>query len=122
MPFQLTSLILERSSLTVNTFRRFFFASEPFAYSGDDGDRTRDLVNANHALSQLSYIPSRLVRLDPRLDRGVGVRGFEPRTSALSELRSSQLSYTPGRLLPLNHPQLTLEARFAMHQQKSQTV
>jgi hypothetical protein len=24
---------------------------------GDDGDRTRDLVNANHALSQLSYIP-----------------------------------------------------------------
>ena len=26
----------------------------------------------------------------------VGVRGLEPRTSALSELRSSQLSYTPG--------------------------
>jgi hypothetical protein len=25
----------------------------------------------------------------------VGVRGFEPRTSALSELRSNQLSYTP---------------------------
>ena len=25
--------------------------------SGDDGDRTRDLVVANHALSQLSYIP-----------------------------------------------------------------
>jgi hypothetical protein len=25
----------------------------------------------------------------------VGVLGFEPRTSALSELRSSQLSYTP---------------------------
>jgi len=27
--------------------------------------------------------------------KGVGVLGFEPRTSALSELRSSQLSYTP---------------------------
>ena len=26
--------------------------------SGDDGDRTRDLVVANHALSQLSYIPA----------------------------------------------------------------
>src|SRR5262249_23503403 len=26
---------------------------------GDDGDRTRDLVVANHALSQLSYIPAR---------------------------------------------------------------
>ena len=26
----------------------------------------------------------------------MGVLGFEPRTSALSELRSSQLSYTPG--------------------------
>ena len=25
--------------------------------SGDDGARTRDLVVANHALSQLSYIP-----------------------------------------------------------------
>ena len=28
----------------------------------------------------------------------VGVLGFEPRTSALSELRSSQLSYTPARV------------------------
>ena len=32
---------------------------------------------------------------------GVGVRGFEPRTSALSELRSSQLSYTPSSHLPV---------------------
>ena len=29
----------------------------------------------------------------------MGVLGFEPRTSALSELRSSQLSYTPFDLL-----------------------
>ena len=28
------------------------------ASGGDDGVRTRDLVVANHALSQLSYIPS----------------------------------------------------------------
>ena len=39
-------------------------------------------------LYQLSYIP----RIDQR--RIVRVLGFEPRTSALSELRSSQLSYT----------------------------
>ena len=57
---------------------------------GDDGVRTRDLVVANHALSQLSYIPVSLV-----LTIALGVLGFEPRTSALSELRSSQLSYTP---------------------------
>ena len=53
--------------------------------NGDDGDRTRNLRLAKPALSQLSYIPP------------VGVRGFEPRTSALSELRSSQLSYTPSQ-------------------------
>ncbi len=37
----------------------------------------------------------------------VGVLGFEPRTSALSELRSSQLSYTPkctrGMILPSHY-------------------
>ena len=32
------------------------------------------------------------IELHPHL----GVRGFEPRTSALSELRSNQLSYTPS--------------------------
>src|SRR5258708_25829669 len=58
--------------------------------SGDDGARTRDLVVANHALSKLSYIP-----FGCRSTVSVGVLGFEPRTSALSELRSSQLSYTP---------------------------
>lgn len=30
----------------------------------------------------------------------VGVRGLEPRTSALSELRSNHLSYTPRKLFP----------------------
>ena len=53
---------------------------------GADGARTRGLRLAKPALSQLSYIPDTLQ---------MGVLGFEPRTSALSELRSSQLSYTP---------------------------
>ena len=78
---------------------------------GDEGDRTPDLVVANHALSQLSYIPEkrcqdpfRLSASHVPLQRGetgpdtffarLRVLGFEPRTSALSELRSSQLSYT----------------------------
>src|SRR6266849_6410774 len=81
------------------------------ALCGDDGVGTRDLVVANHALSQLSYIPActpgglrpparhiyarRLATLAAPTAR-LGVLGFEPRTSALSELRSSQLSYTPS--------------------------
>jgi hypothetical protein len=76
--------------LDVNPFFRIF--SQFLQPCGDDGARTRDLVVANHALSQLSYIPLRLSK--PR-QSPVGVLGFEPRTSALSELRSSQLSYTP---------------------------
>ncbi len=54
-------------------------------------------------LYQLSYVP---LSIELRLAVGtglhstfpaprVGVPGFEPGTSALSELRSSQLSYTP---------------------------
>jgi hypothetical protein len=79
-------------------------------FSGDDRDRTGNLRLAKPALSQLSYVPrvegTRVKRprsrrtaspglstLDPRPI--MGVRGFEPRTSALSELRSNQLSYTP---------------------------
>ena len=77
--------------------------------SGDDGDRTRNLRLAKPALSQLSYVPrgrnldspSGLQNQKAAEGSGglrVGVLGFEPRTSALSELRSSQLSYTPQRL------------------------
>src|SRR5262249_61517587 len=36
--------------------------SEGGGRSGDEGARTPDLVNANHALSQLSYIPVRLAK------------------------------------------------------------
>ena len=50
------------------------------------------------------------------LFRRVGVLGFEPRTSALSELRSSQLSYTPALRLPSG-----TAAQTEVGKQKSQT-
>jgi hypothetical protein len=90
----------------------------PFFMScGDDGSRTRDLVNANHALSQLSYIPNRWIRIPFPCLR---VLGFEPRTSALSELRSSHLSYT--RLLDLAQtPTKLFECPCFARKQKGQT-
>ena len=81
--------------------------------NGDDRDRTGNLRLARAALSQLSYVPQKcqqqillLTNLSyaiknckttkvPLKVKKMGVRGFEPRTSALSELRSNQLSYTP---------------------------
>ncbi len=58
---------------------------------GADRDRTCDLLNANQALSQLSYSPiNKLVAVDQ-----VGLRGLEPRTSSLSGMRSNHLSYKP---------------------------
>ena len=55
------------------------------ANGGADRDRTGDLRLARAALSQLSYSPGRMV----------GLSGFEPLTSRLSAVRSSQLSYRP---------------------------
>src|SRR5204863_1767361 len=60
---------------------------------GEDGTRTRDLLLAKQALYQLSYFPA---PVRPSSALAVRVPGFEPGTSALSELRSSQLSYTRG--------------------------
>ena len=57
---------------------------------GADRDRTCDLLNANQALSQLSYSPIYFVAVDQ-----VGLRGLEPRTSSLSGMRSNHLSYKP---------------------------
>ena len=57
---------------------------------GADRDRTCDLLNANQALSQLSYSPKIIGTIDQ-----VGLRGLEPRTSALSAQRSNHLSYKP---------------------------
>jgi hypothetical protein len=50
--------------------------------------RTGDFRLAKAALSQLSYSPGAGVRM-------VGLSGFEPLTSRLSAVRSSQLSYRP---------------------------
>src|SRR5260221_12978616 len=50
--------------------------------------RTGDFRLAKAALSQLSYSPG-------AGDRMVGLSGFEPLTSRLSAVRSSQLSYRP---------------------------
>ena len=61
---------------------------------GADRDRTCDLLNANQALSQLSYSPKIPVALDQ-----VGLRGLEPRTSSLSGMRSNHLSYKPKKYL-----------------------
>ncbi len=60
---------------------------------GEEGTRTPDLLLAKQALYQLSYFPAS-ADVAPSVSLRVRVLGFEPRTSALSELRSSQLSYT----------------------------
>ena len=92
---------------------------------GATRDRTADLMNANHALSQLSYSPNNLrthlphnklacqgflyrgslrgsiihyatIKLTKRKESLVGLGGFEPPTSPLSGVRSNQLSYRPS--------------------------
>jgi hypothetical protein len=65
---------------------------------GGEGTRTPDPLLAKQVLYQLSYTPECDRPSIPLL----GVPGFEPGTSALSELRSSQLSYTPD---PTNNHQ-----------------
>ena len=86
-------------------------APEGDASGGAGRDRTGDPLVANQVLSQLSYSPG--LRWGP-LDaatavvgaargshrygsvlRVVGLSGFEPLTSRLSAVRSSQLSYRP---------------------------
>jgi len=90
---------------------------------GDDRDRTGNLRLAKPALSQLSYVPGSGDRgQEPNLLPPVswllamGILGFEPRTSALSELRSSQLSYIPPCSVHVGLYAATLAAK-----QKSQT-
>jgi len=58
---------------------------------GGERDRTDDLLNANQALSQLSYTPI-IVCLS---DLMVGLERLELSTSRLSSARSNQLSYKP---------------------------
>ena len=55
--------------------------------------RTADLLRARQSLYQLSYGPS--------IKELVGLGGFEPPTSSLSEMRSNQLSYRPSILVTI---------------------
>ena len=64
-----------------------------FQPSGDNEIRTRDLLLARQALSQLSYTP-----MGP-LYKEVGLSGLEPPTSRLSGVRSNRLSYKPSLFL-----------------------
>ena len=57
-------------------------------FGGAERDRTADPLVANQVLSQLSYSPTRGVKL-------VGLGRVELPTSPLSGVRSSQLSYRP---------------------------
>ena len=59
--------------------------------NGDNEIRTRDLLLARQALSQLSYTP---VGLSYYIWK-VGLSGLEPPTSRLSGVRSNRLSYKP---------------------------
>ena len=72
------------NSLCFLTFRY------PPMNGGGERDRTDDLVNANHALSQLSYTP-----VNHRYIGMVGLERLELSTSRLSSVRSNQLSYKP---------------------------
>ncbi len=71
---------------------------------GADRDRTGDPLLAKQVLSQLSYSPDPFSRCHPPpflTARVVGLDGFEPSTPALSRRCSNQLSYRPGRGVPL---------------------
>ncbi len=75
---------------------------------GGEGTRTPDPLLAKQVLYQLSYTPE----CDRLPDRSLlGVPGFEPGTSALSELRSSQLSYTPDSTVAHIHSDSTTNAK-----------
>ena len=56
--------------------------------NGDNEIRTRDLLLARQALSQLSYTPVCIFNI-------MGLSGLEPPTSRLSGVRSNRLSYKP---------------------------
>ncbi len=62
---------------------------------GGDRNRTDDLMLAKHALSQLSYAPSRAGQPADALLVGQG--RLELPTSRLSSARSNQLSYWPAK-------------------------
>ena len=68
--------------------------SKKNSIGGADRDRTDDLLNANQALSQLSYGPI-IIIYQTKLNL-VGLGRLELPTSRLSGVRSNQLSYRPN--------------------------
>ena len=68
--------------------------------NGDNEIRTRDLLLARQALSQLSYTPIGIFII---FFEEVGLSGLEPPTSRLSGVRSNRLSYKPFFLWPGTH-------------------
>ena len=68
----------------------------PIKNGGARRDRTDDLLNANQALSQLSYGP--MIKLYQIKLTVVGLGRLELPTSRLSGVRSNQLSYIPDAL------------------------
>ena len=113
--------------------------------SGAGGSRTRDLMSAIHALSQLSYGPNvycsgrpptkppssppsrrrsdpscgaaaRSTELRPQcLNLGTGLTGLEPATSGVTDRHSNQLSYSPQITACLQTASATRSVRSAGH-------
>ncbi len=55
---KLPKLDVASSSLVFRSKQKATSSRRGFVFGGDEGDRTPDLMNAIHALSQLSYIPN----------------------------------------------------------------
>ena len=72
-----------------------------FVPNGDNEIRTRDLLLARQALSQLSYTP---IKSSDYFLIIMGLNGLEPSTSRLSGVRSNQLSYKPINLAATYSP------------------
>ena len=70
-------------------FSRYIIIDQFSPVNGDNEIRTRDLLLARQALSQLSYTPVCNFLIS------MGLSGLEPPTSRLSGVRSNQLSYKP---------------------------
>ena len=88
-------------------FSRYIDDNEFSLSSGEYEIRTRDLLLARQALSQLSYTPKWYVSIFTLLMglsgpyllslilKDLGLSGLEPPTSRLSGVRSNRLSYKP---------------------------
>ena len=83
----LASFIVPATASAMNKSRTRFHDCRNRQNGGADRDRTGDPRLAKPVLSQLSYNPWRILL--------VGLARFELATSALSGLRSNQLSYRP---------------------------